>query len=475
MDQPSQGSPVDRSSQLSPTPSVSQNVSPRNVPSYSQVASINNQYFPKREQAIIMNSIDTLQLTDYVTNIGSIIGPRNVIFASRMSNQRICIYLSEVKYVDQIVQNHSQLKISDHEINIRKLITPAKRIILSNVCPSVPHNVLEAWIRDFGFKLVSPVSFLRAGIQREEYSHVLSFRRQVYVQPDENISLPPSEILQFEDTNYRIFLSFDDMVCFHCKKAGHVAKNCPLDTQSTTIQGEETAVAAPKSQSTERDLIILQAEPTNNQGQKRLAPSNPSSSAENPIDYQDDIEVSVNQTDTSLLPPPKTLKVLRSKTQSKKLKISTSKENITNETNQGDSGSESAMLVALSPESSTHQKPANEMEKNDSTESIALSVSEMLTPAKSFISEANPQFILTFEQLVDFLENVRGSPDPLGMSYLYTDNTPALVSMLGKIHPKLVHRSIKCRITRVRKKITKQLAGVEDDSECDTDASQMSY
>lgn len=40
-----------------------------------------------------MNSIEELKIKDYIIDIGNKIGPKNVIFVSRMSNNRISIYL----------------------------------------------------------------------------------------------------------------------------------------------------------------------------------------------------------------------------------------------------------------------------------------------------------------------------------------------------------------------------------------------
>ena len=90
--------------------------------------------FPKKEQAIVLAANDELKLTDYVLAVGELVQPnKNVIFASRMSNSRICIYLSDESLVDKIVSKNTTIKINDVEVNLRRLINPAKRIILSNV------------------------------------------------------------------------------------------------------------------------------------------------------------------------------------------------------------------------------------------------------------------------------------------------------------------------------------------------------
>ncbi|CAH1103865.1 unnamed protein product [Psylliodes chrysocephalus] len=65
-----------------------------------------------------------------------------------------------------------------------------------------------------------------------EYSHIRSLRRQVYVSPH-NFSLPDSFTLDFDDTTYRIFLSQDGMVCYNCKKPGHIVSQFPESTNAS--------------------------------------------------------------------------------------------------------------------------------------------------------------------------------------------------------------------------------------------------
>lgn len=50
------------------------------------------------------------------------------MLASRMSNERIGIYLSNVSFVDQIISMGQTMNIKDKEINGRCLINPGSRI-----------------------------------------------------------------------------------------------------------------------------------------------------------------------------------------------------------------------------------------------------------------------------------------------------------------------------------------------------------
>ncbi|KAJ3654619.1 hypothetical protein Zmor_013794 [Zophobas morio] len=166
--------------------------------------------FPKKDQAIVLHAINETKLTDFVVAIGNLVQPKKILFASRIANNRICLYLSEKRIVDERVTKYSSLTINNQEVGIRRLITPTRRIVILNVCPTIPHDIILSLIKSFDLKPVSPVSFFRAGIQDENYGHVLSFKRQLFVTPDETIELPSSMVIKHEDTNYRIFFTTDN-------------------------------------------------------------------------------------------------------------------------------------------------------------------------------------------------------------------------------------------------------------------------
>lgn len=172
---------------------------------------------PNKDQAVVMNAYNEFEMIDYLKPIGNIIGPKNIHFASKISNNRICIFLANKELVDQLIKDHSLIKIKEQEIIIRRLITPAIRIIFSNVYPKVPHYVLEKALQDKGIKLVSPINYLRTSEKDQEYSHLLSFKRQVYISSN-SIDLPDSLEISHEDTNYRVYLSGENILCYKCKK-----------------------------------------------------------------------------------------------------------------------------------------------------------------------------------------------------------------------------------------------------------------
>lgn len=396
--------------------------------------------FPKKDQAIVLNVQDDLKLADYIVAIGNIVQPKNIQFASRISNDRVCIYLSDIQHVNKLVDDTKVIKIGDHNLNIRRLITPARRIILSNVCPSVPHYVVERALRGLGIEPLSPITFLRATFIGNEYSHVMSFRRQLYIKPDNNLQLPPSMLLNFEDTPYRIFICYDEIVCFLCKDKGHIAKQCPKSEQLQT-QESQTDMNQEHTESDNADSHLPPSELLSQINESQNPPSAEIGCIENPL----------KRTATSL-------ETVSTDQLIQLDEMSDSSQKHTSTTDQ---------TFAVPDQKIRNPR---KLRKQNSVEVDPLQLNEMLEPVKSVYQECNPS--IPFDIFSFFLENAFGNPDPLSLARTYKLNVSELVQTLGTIHPHITTRSLKNRCTRLRKKLRSQTNNEVSDSE--TDASQVS-
>lgn len=413
-----------------------------------------------RKQAIILNAVEQLRNIDYVAHIGTLVGPNNIKAISRISKGRICIFLAKVELVEQVVRDHSITEINGYQINIRRLITPSRRIIMSNVCPSIPNDVLErAIIGNLGFTTTSPITYLKAGLGMDMYKHVISFRRQVYIKPDDNIDLPPSIIINNEGTEHRIFMSFDELICFACKQKGHIASRCPIppvespptelianDTNKQSLHAplEPAPAHAPTNENTSQvcpedtneyvrmDDKFMEPEKTQDPRltNKRPAISRNSSLTESPSD---------NSQDTEFLHPkdmPRT---------SLKFKTKKPKTDIPDETERQN-------------EESLTNEDQRPISRSESVESLG-AIEELLAPSKPLIEKLSPPLPLTFEQICDFFEKVHGNPDALSVAEKFTKDIEVFIDMLRRIHPIVSSRSIKSKCTRLRKKIGRQFYG----------------
>lgn len=186
---------------------------------------------PSRDHAIVFNSIDGVPQIQYILAIGKIVQPNNIKFVSRISNNRFCIFLSNKHILDNLMQTTSHINIHDHVIQIRRLINPAKRFIISNVCPSIPNQAIVDALKNSNIIPFSQITHLKAGIKVEGYEHIMSFRRQIYINHDDVPKLPSSLLININDNQFRIFFTDDKITCFLCKSVGHTTTNCNKNTE----------------------------------------------------------------------------------------------------------------------------------------------------------------------------------------------------------------------------------------------------
>ena len=107
----------------------------RNSRTYANVTQTQKSSSSKRDQVIVIDAIEELPLADYVI---SIIVPRNILSASKISNNRVCLYLAK-QLAEDLAKNYWEIIIAEKVAKLRKLISSAKRIIISNVYSSIPH------------------------------------------------------------------------------------------------------------------------------------------------------------------------------------------------------------------------------------------------------------------------------------------------------------------------------------------------
>lgn len=366
---------------------------------------------PSRDQAIILNVVDELSLCDYLLSLADIVGPKNITFASRISNNRICVFLTSKLLVDRILQERSSINVKGHEIGIRRLITPAQRIIISNVCPSVPPEILENALKSAGLKLVSPVNYLRAGVPNDILSHVISFRRHVYITPpeDNEPDLPNSLVITHNNTSFRIFLTTDELKCFLCKQVNHIAKNCPTANTTTLMDTTSNIPSQTPNEQTNTRMETVHNDRTNlTPRTKRPAPESLSSNTNDEVPNNSATDPNSQQ---FLTPSPPTAIPHSSRPKQKKPKTESSAE-----------------------------QPISD---------------ETLYPVRKLIEENPTNFILPYHSFKCFLENSSGSKDLLAEANRFTNDIDALLSMLYQTYPVLTNRGLKSKFTRIQNKLKK--------------------
>lgn len=415
-----------------------------NSKSYSSALSQVNTRMPTKEQAIVFTSIDGFKIQDYLLQLGPLVNPKNILYCSRISNNRICIYLSDKNGVDKFLNDYGSVAINGTVIPARRLITPSERLLLSNVSPTIPNELLVFTLENMGLKVMSPMSSLRINANDPAYSHILSFRRQIYISPPDNIHIPEYIELEYDDVQYRIYLSKELHTCFKCKQAGHNASQCVTGNNDKSIPSP-----LPERSSTSNEIlpsIIPNAHSTSQQSQSLVAPAtqtNPMDLASSSIQTTSSPSITVKETESEKVPPKSNSSIKRSASE------------ILTPT------SENTDINFTTPREINTKK--HKIGKGQQEAKI-----DMPETIRNFINNHSPPFSLNSQQLENLLIETYGTRDVLTTVKDYTSDPLNIVTLLDKIHPLLAERKIKIRCTKLKGKILKQLQNNTLDTDSDS-------
>ena len=184
---------------------------------------------PSKDQAIILDSIDGCTINYYLDGIEKIIELSNVRFISKISGNRVCIYLNNKNLVDQLIS--AKVIVNQNVLSDRSYIDKNTCVVISNVSPHIPHVIIQS-LANKGISTASQMHHIKASSSKPGCSHIMSFRRQVYIKEEFVHLLPDSLQIIYKKTPHWIFLSTESANCFLCKQHGHIAKVCPSACES---------------------------------------------------------------------------------------------------------------------------------------------------------------------------------------------------------------------------------------------------
>lgn len=375
--------------------------------------------FPRKEEAIVYPAVEGLLIKDYVIETGKKVGPKNIRYVSRMSNNRVCIYFSSRQIVDQFIEKDGGVTINDIFVAARKLIMPAKRIIVSNISPCIPHHVLEDKLKELNVKLVSPISFLGAGIGLEDYKHVLSFRRQVFVAEETIDFVPSTMVIKYDSEECRVFLSDDQMRCFKCKEVGHIAAMCTSEERSVVAREE---ISQGRKRPPPSSFGTTEDEVTSPQQEKANCEDDMRSQTVNEFEMlSEDVEITQNEGNlasgvTTVLEPPKV--------------------------------PETQETTTFTRPSENRKKVKNDAKRIKVDRLPSTEREEDFHEIQSVWNDGS-NYTIDFVNFTEFLRNVRGSDRPIEVARRYTNNIEGLVDLIKIVKPLIAARATKERCRRL--------------------------
>ena len=184
------------------------------------------------KNAVKMESLEGVSVNIYVEKIAEMVEDKEILAASRM-NRSVVVFLKTTNSVDIICTNG--LTITEEFIQPQPMVKPATKVILSNVPPFLPNELLAEKLEPYGKVITQSFRYIPLGCRKDSLRHVKSFRRQVYIVLKQgNIN----GVLHtfYNGNSYSIYISTDEVRCFHCKDTGHIRRNCPSLQQNREME-----------------------------------------------------------------------------------------------------------------------------------------------------------------------------------------------------------------------------------------------
>ena len=127
-------------------------------------------FFPQKKQAIIFDSIEGIYIDDCVDGLEKVIDFNKIRYISKISGQRVCIYLSNLDLVEKLTNKFVTVK--EIKLKIHPLMEK-KRFVISNVSPHIPNEILQDHFKKMDVQLVSQKSKILASLLKPGRSRIL--------------------------------------------------------------------------------------------------------------------------------------------------------------------------------------------------------------------------------------------------------------------------------------------------------------
>lgn len=411
------------------------------TPALTCASATMHRVYPSKEVAIIADCIEGTSITDYACAIAKLSSKSAVRFVSRISNDRVCVYLDSRQSALQLLCEHSTIVVKDTIVGIRPLISSSRRIIFSGVSPSIPNEYIEKFLADSDIKATSKLGYLRAAIREPGFGHVLSFRREIYIDAGDVAKIPESFVIYHDDVCYRIFLSIEKVGRSLCKRQGHVTKRCSINDEST-----ETIVGNTIRSSDDASATKVIDSDTKNNG----------------INDDDDDTCTKRNTvvnslvETALKSIKERLKNSSCKRCLSELSRTPSLSAVENINDEDQTCCDTEYRVTAKSRKLTNDDANKKPKRSRSLNRTIGKIDDTLKLAKPAFDKAENNFVLSYNQFQSFLENTFGIENPVAIAKEYTADIKALTDMIKTVYPLLIDRSIKNRLHRLKRKLEEE-------------------
>lgn len=183
-------------------------------------------------KAVVIDNVSDTNIDHYLTGVCAELSGSSITHASRISGGNVCVFLNTEENVQKLITSGG-ITVNGVYAAVRRYVTAATKVVISNVFPFLPNGLILSKLAVYG-KVIGHLRDIPTGSKLPGCGHVKSFRKVIHIIFDDINNAPERIQLQYEGSNFTVFLSLDEVVCHNCSGIGHVMKNCKKPPVAST-------------------------------------------------------------------------------------------------------------------------------------------------------------------------------------------------------------------------------------------------
>lgn len=191
---------------------------------------------------ISLDPVHGAKQLEYLDAIDTLVDAINIVSIGKNTDGRIVVFFSAEIYAETIIQEG--LLIQGNYVTALPISVRPKRVLISCISPNIPDSDILDFLKQFG-RVTSglrPVPINSS--ENEKYKHILSSRREVYIQLHNGARLPP-KVKVICDGIQSYFTIDTELSCYKCRKPGHMANSCPGASGLPSVSSKDVQVFPP--------------------------------------------------------------------------------------------------------------------------------------------------------------------------------------------------------------------------------------
>lgn len=187
--------------------------------------------------AVTFESQPGTKQIEYIEAVSTYIEPTKIVSIGKNNDGRMCIVLIDEQSANEVITKG--IDINGTYLPALPVYIKPVRVMISQIPSQIPDQDIVNYLTQFG----KAITWLRPipinSNNNPLFQHILSHRREIYLQMNDESQLPSKIRIIYDDVTYVLLLE-TEYTCYKCKNTGHMTRSCPLNFPANNRGGPVT-------------------------------------------------------------------------------------------------------------------------------------------------------------------------------------------------------------------------------------------